>query len=114
MSSRIDDQVGQSSIADDFASIYSTLYNKVELDDKFNLFRHEIDESVDETGQAQLNRINPSLIRKVIGQMKTNKYDAMFDIQSDCVINGPPELQVHTCITSLNLLFAMVLSQILL
>jgi hypothetical protein len=43
----------------------------------------------------QVNRIDENLIKQALKLMKSNKRDAMFDIQSDCITNGPPALVTH-------------------
>ena len=40
----------------------------------------------------QVNRINEKVVMQALKQMKGNKSDALFMFQSDCLINGPPEL----------------------
>ena len=48
MSSRIDGETGSGNIAEHFASIYSELYNRVELDDEFTQIDTSIKESINE------------------------------------------------------------------
>ena len=86
-SSRIDDQVGSSNIANHFAEIYSDLYNKVEHDDEFNDLCVQIDQSVGQASLEQVDRITVDLVRQALKRMKGNKGDALFEFQSDCLIN---------------------------
>ena len=95
VSSRIDDEVGSSNIANHFASIYSKLYNRVELGEKFQKMSEDFDKEVDMEGSSQLDRINEELVKVALKMMKPNKSDAVFDATSDFYINGPPELVYH-------------------
>ena len=94
-SSVIDNEVGSHNIAQHFAGIYSALYSKVQLGPDFEEFYDDINLEVSHQSMAELDRIDDNLIKQALGMMKTNKRDAMFDIQSDCIINGPPELVHH-------------------
>ena len=91
-SSRIDDQVGSSNISNHFAEIYSDLYNSVEHDEQFDQLCEQIDLSVGNQSLVQVDRITEELVRQALKKMKGNKADALFEMQSDCLINGPPQL----------------------
>ena len=95
ISSRIDDEVGSSNIANHFANIYEDIYNKVELSDDFEDMVDKVKEEAVQENIAQINQIDDELIRKALKIMKSNKNDAIFNIQSDCFINGPPLLIAH-------------------
>ena len=95
VSSRIDEEVGASNIADHFATIYSKLYNSVDLGETLQKVNVELESEVELQGQAQLDRINEELIMEALKMMKPNKKDAIFDTMSDFYINGPPELICH-------------------
>ena len=43
----------------------------------------------------QVDRITEDLVRQALKKMKGNKADALFEMQSDCLINGPPQLVTH-------------------
>ena len=43
----------------------------------------------------QVDKVNEELVKKALDMMKGNKKDSMFNIQSDCIINGPPALVTH-------------------
>ena len=43
----------------------------------------------------QVTRIDEALVNKALKMMKSNKSDSQFNIQSDCLVNGPPELVYH-------------------
>ena len=95
LSSRIDDEVGQGNIAAKFASIYSELYNKVEIGPELERMKHSIEDKVTGSSAAQLDRVNEYAVNEALKVMKGNKRDGIFDIVSDCLINGPPELVSH-------------------
>ena len=104
-SSRIDDEVGSKNISDHFARIYSNLFNKVELGEDFNKLCRQINSEVGQHSMKQVDRVDEMLIKKALRMMKGNKADAFFDIQSDCLTNGPEELVSH-----LTLLFKSFIS----
>ena len=94
-SSRIDDEVGSSNISNHFAEIYSDLYNKVELGPQFDQLCRQVNQDVGQHSLVQTDRINEDLVKRALKLLKGNKGDALFEIQSDCLINGPPELVTH-------------------
>ena len=95
ISSRIDDQVGARNIANKFASIYENLYNQhentAELEDVSNSIAREI--KVESLVEA--DKITNEVVRKALKQMKGGKRDVQYDIQSDCLTNGPESLLSH-------------------
>ena len=94
-SSRIDEEIGASNIAGHFANIYSGLYNQAEQSQSFVDICAQVNHGVARSSSDQINRIDEELVAKALKMMKSNKNDALFDIQSDCLINGPPELVHH-------------------
>ena len=88
-------EIGFVDISNHFAEIYSELYNKVELGDEFKLLCSQLNNEVGQHSLVQVDRVNEELIAKAIKMMKDNKSDAIFNIQSDCLVNGPPELIIH-------------------
>jgi hypothetical protein len=94
-SSRIDEEVGAQNIAKHFAEIYENLYNKVDLDNKFENVCNEVLDGVNFQSETQLIRVTEDLVKSTIDQMKAKKNDAIFDISSDFYLNGPPELISH-------------------
>ena len=59
-SSRIDEEVGSSNIANHFASIYRDIYNKVELGEKFDKLSNDIKSEVIQEDFAQINSLRQS------------------------------------------------------
>ena len=71
------------------------MYNKVDLGDDFDQLCNQVNQEVGEHSLTQVDKINEDLLKQALKMMKGNKGDALFDIQSDCIINGPPELLTH-------------------
>ena len=94
-SSRIDNKVGANAIANQFASIYENLYNRVELDNEFYLLQENIALGVNEESQKRLEQVNEALVRKAVDLLKPNNRDALYDMSSDYYKNAPPELISH-------------------
>ena len=94
-SSRIDDEIGASNISGHFARIYSSLYNQSEHGQQFEDMCEQVNLGAAGNSLDQLARIDEDLVAKALKIMKNNKNDALFDFQSDCLTNGPPELVHH-------------------
>ena len=94
-SSRIDEEVGRSAIANHFASIYNELYNRVDSGSELDNVRDSIEIKITGDSVTQLDRVNEDAVRDALKVMKANKQDGVFNIVSDCMINGPPELVTH-------------------
>ena len=94
-SSRIDDQVGARNISSKFADIYSKLYNQHEHGPDFAQLNQDISEGVGAWSLVDADRVTVDLVRKVLKQMKNGKNDALYDVQSDCLTNGPDALISH-------------------
>ena len=52
-------------------------------------------QDVHDGGVQQVDRITEDIVAQAIERMKIKKNDAQYDIQSDCIINGPQELICH-------------------
>ena len=94
-SSTIDGEVGAANIADHFAGIYKNLYNQNQLGDQITDLKHRLDEMINNEDMSEVNRVTESVIRQGLKLMKGNKSDSVFDFQSDCLIEGPPEVVTH-------------------
>ena len=94
-SSTIDGEVGAHNIANRFADIYSQLYNTHEHGAAFDEMQNKISRNVSQDSMRQVDRINESLIVDALKSMRAGKNDALFDFQSDCIINGPRVLITH-------------------
>ena len=94
-SSRIDDQVGAKNIANRFADIYSNLYNQHEDGTDMTETSDSISAAIGAWSLVDADRITVDIVRKALKQLKNGKSDAMFDMQSDCLTNGPESLILH-------------------
>ena len=73
-----------------FANIYSDLYSKVELSDKFESFCESINSEVKQDQINEVNKVNEKLVNMAMNKMKGSKSDVLFDFTSDLLIHGPP------------------------
>ena len=87
--------MGVKNIANEFASKYKNLYNKVELGPKFDVIQSKILNSVNEQSMSQISKINEDTIRKAISLLKPSKRDALYDMSSEYYLNAPTELTTH-------------------
>ena len=94
-SSTIDGEVGANNIANHFAGIYKKLYNQDQLGDKITNLKAVLDQKISNRDMFEVHRVTESVVRQGLKLMKGNKSDAIFDFQSDCLIEGPPELVTH-------------------
>ena len=94
-SSRIDGEIGSHQIASRFANIYSELYNQHRSDDKLDEIEENIDSTIGENSLADVDRVTVDVVQRAIKQLKSGKGDSKFNIQSDCITNGPPALTIH-------------------
>ena len=95
ISSIVDEEVGATNIANHFATIYSGLYNKVELGDRLENISRDLEENINAQSQYQVDRVTKDLVKEAMRRMKPKKSDAVFDMVSDFYINGPEELVSH-------------------
>ena len=94
-SSRIDDHVGSHNIANNFAEIYSKLYNQHQHGTDIIELSQDISKSVGAESVVDADKVTPELVRKALKQMKNGKNDSLLDIQSDCLTSGPDSLTSH-------------------
>ena len=71
------------------------LYNKVEHGPEMDQLRNKLEQAGGQHSLAEVDRANENLVKQALTLMKSNKCDALFEFQSDCLINGPPELIQH-------------------
>ena len=84
-------------IANEFAGIYSKMYNQDPLSESLCSLKDKISDKINEEN-FQAEEINEALISKVLKLLKPKKRDSLFDVTSDMYINGPSELIVYlTC-----------------
>ena len=94
-SSTIDNEVGASNIAEHFADIYCDLFNKVEQGNEINELQHSLNQKITNEDMFQVHRVTEDVVKQGLSRMKGSKSDVKFNFQSDCLINGPPELVTH-------------------
>ena len=94
-SSTIDGEVGASNIADHFAGIYRKLSNQDNLGDKVTSLQDRLNQNISSQDISEVYRVTESVVKQGLKLMKGNKGDAIFDFQSDCLIDGPPEVVTH-------------------
>ena len=75
-SSRIDEEVGSTNIANHFAGIYSNLYNQVEQAQKITDLQVELNSKISSADISEINRIDENMIKMALGRMKGNKSDS--------------------------------------
>ena len=95
LSSRIDDNVGNKQIANHFANKYQSLYSKCELGPNFEELKNNIEGNLSDHNYDEICAIDEDLATEALGKMKGGKNDVMFSFSSDCIINGPPLLEMH-------------------
>ena len=91
----IDGEVGASNIADHFAGIYRKLSNQDNLGDKVTSLQDRLNQNISSQDISEVYRVTESVVKQGLKLMKGNKGDAIFDFQSDCLIDGPPEVVTH-------------------
>ena len=94
-SSTIDGEVGANNIAGQFANIYSDLYNRVEDNSELLDWQQNLDQRISNRDMYQVQRVTEDVVKQGLARMKGSKSDAIFNFQSDCLINGPPILVSH-------------------
>jgi hypothetical protein len=94
-SSRIDDQVGSTNIANHFAGIYSELYSRHDHGPEFEKMATDINSNVGHHNISDLDKITVNLVKKALKLMKNGKNDAIFDFESDCLTCGSEDLVIH-------------------
>ena len=86
---------GSESPANKFAEVYGKLYNSTnDKDDTENIFR-EIQSSVDASSLQEVALVTPELIKNVIGEIKSNKNDPVFQFNSNCIKRAPKSFHLH-------------------
>ena len=95
ISSRIDDQVGAKNIANKFASNYNKLYNQNENGAVLEDVKDSIARAIEANSIVEADKITSDVVKNALKHMKGGKNDALYDLQSDCLKNGPESLFSH-------------------
>ena len=77
-SSRIDDEVGSTNIANHFAWIYSYLYNQVDQALKITELHPELNSKISNMDISEISRIDENIIKMALSRMKVSKSDLIF------------------------------------
>ena len=86
---------GSESPANKFAEVYGRLYNSTnDKDDTENIFR-EIQDSIDESSLQEVALVTPELIKNVIGEIRSNKNDPVFQFNSNCIKRAPKSFHFY-------------------
>ena len=56
---------------------------------------NDIHEALGELSMVNVDRLTVNLVEKALKKMKDGKNDSIFNIQSDCMTNGPNALNLH-------------------
>lgn len=95
VSSTVDGRNSSQDISEHFAQIYQELYQRHELGDEFNDIYQSIDSRIDATLLQDIDKVNTKTVAAALDKLKSSKSDPVFDFNSDCLINSPPELIHH-------------------
>ena len=71
------------------------MYNQAEQELKITNLQQELNSKISNADIRDLHRIDSNVIKMALARMNCNKSVSVFDFQSDCLINGPPELISH-------------------
>ena len=91
-SSRIDGEVGSENIAQHFADLYGQLFSRVQLGQEFEELREDLENQIAPDSLIDVFRVDDDVVKLALGKMKSGKSDGQYSFNSDCLINGPPEL----------------------
>ena len=92
LASSVDGQVGAENVSNLFSGIYEDLYSRQELGEEFEEIKQGIEEQVGQGLLPHLDRVNPDIVKNALEKLKSSKSDALFDFNSDCLINASAEL----------------------
>ena len=90
---QIDDK--NENISDQFGNIYKNLFNSVDDDQDLSLIKTEIDNKINISATHDVKKVFPEVVKSAIGNLNPGKTDPVFKFSSDCLINGPDNLNEH-------------------
>ena len=95
-SSKIDHKSNPEDISDHFSDIYRELFNRTESKQPmFDLLR-EVNANIIEDDLMDVDLVTSDLISKILKEkIKLGKNDSEFNVTTDALKNGPPELSEH-------------------
>ena len=71
------------------------LCQRHELGDEFNDIYQSINSRIHETLLQDIDKVNTQTAAPALSKLKSSKSDPVFDFNSDCLFNSPPELIQH-------------------
>ena len=98
LASSVDGQVGAENVSNHFSEIYEDLYSRHQLGEEFEAVKQGVEEQVDRRLLPHLDKVNHSSVKAALEKLKSSKSDALFDFNSDCLINASTEL-IHDMTT---------------
>ena len=82
-------------IAGQFANTYEEILTAVDDSEEVETLKVEIDEDLTQGEIQSVLKVDAYLIKKASKNLKKEKTDPFFDINSDCIKNGPENLFHH-------------------
>ena len=85
-------QTGVDNVSNLFSEIYEDLYSRHHLGEEFIELKQGIERQVDHGLLNHLDTVNHETVKAALQKLKSNKSDALFDFNSDCLINATDKL----------------------
>ena len=93
---KVDGKETPEDIADLFGATYNELYNRTGTDQPMKILLEEVNAKINEDDLIDVDRVDSDLIQKILKEkVKPSKSDPEFEITTDALKNGPPELNEH-------------------
>ena len=92
IASCVDGQTGADNVSNLFSGIYEDLYSRHHLGEEFIELKQGIERQVDHGLLNHLDTVNHETVKAALQKLKSNKSDALFDFNSDCLINATDNL----------------------
>ena len=86
---------GNDKPAERFAEVYGNLYNSVNDKKDTKVILDTLQASITMDSLEDVNLVTPDVIKDVVGEIKSNKNDPLFNFNSNCIKHAPPSLYYH-------------------
>ena len=86
---------GMNNPAERFAEVYGTLYNSTNDREDMEAMSDEVESSITEDAMKDVQLVTPTLIEKVVREIKSSKNDPIFTFNSDCIKKAPSSFYHH-------------------
>ena len=86
---------GNDAPANRFAEVYGELYNSASDKDETEMIFQDILASVDASSLNEVALVTPKLVENVIGEIRSNKSDPVFQFNSNCIKRSPTSFHSH-------------------